>query len=56
MYLAVTCKNTTNPHDNLLHGYRIRIPEGPAERFQVVCDFCGKSYWYDPEDVLQMSD
>lgn len=56
MYLAVTCKNT-DYHQNLnpFSGYRIRILERPAKRFNVPCDACGKTYWYDPEDVLEMS-
>jgi hypothetical protein len=60
-HLVVNCKNTPfhrpiNPH----HGHTIRVPERlpdksrpAADRFQVTCDLCGKTYWYRPEDVLK---
>jgi hypothetical protein len=55
MHLAVTCKNWIDPDNNRLQRYRIPVPDRPTEKFTLACDYCGKTYLYDPEDVLEMA-
>jgi len=55
MYLAVTCKNPKHHDENPFHGYRIKVSGRPAGSFEVTCDSCGKTYRYEPQEVLEMS-
>ena len=57
MSLAVTCWNPKHRQQNPFHGYRIKLTERPvADRFRVTCDSCGKTYTYEPPDVLNIGD
>jgi hypothetical protein len=57
MHLAVTCKNVAyHSQQDPFHGYRIRVETRPAESFQVKCNSCGKTDWYEPQDVLELAD
>ena len=57
MYLAVTCKNLKyHSQKNPFSGYRIKVSSRPAGPFKLQCDSCGKTYTYDPQDVLEMAD
>ena len=54
--LVVTCKNLEfHAKQNPFHGYRIKIAQRFNEPSPVRCDKCGKSFTYDPQDILEMS-
>ena len=53
MFLAVTCRNLKHQQENPFAGHRIKLPARPLAKFQVQCDSCGKTYSYDPQDVLE---
>jgi len=58
MHLAVTCKNVAFHYSqqDFFVGYRTRIEDRPAKSFQVRCDSCGKTDWYEPREIVEMAD
>jgi hypothetical protein len=56
MFLAVTCKNfEKHQQENPFAGHRIKVASRPLATFRVQCDSCGRTYSYDPQDVLPFS-